>query len=647
MGKYEALAKDIIANVGGKGNIKSVAHCITRLRFKLKDESAANDEVLKNMKGVVTVMKSGGQYQVVIGNHVPDVYADVLEVAGLAGEAPAADDGPKEKMGPVAALIDIISGVFQPILSILCAAGIVKGLLALWAFLDPNAATSGAYTLWYALGDGFFAFLPIALGVSTAKKFGGNIYTGLAIGGALCYSAITKMAGADAIGSILTGTAFQMNYSATFFGLPIIMPSVSGYTSTVVPAIVAVYFTVKLEKKFKEIVPDVVKNFIAPMLTFIIMIPLTFLIIGPVTSLLCGLVGAFFTALYSIPVVGGLIAGILLGALWQVLVIFGLHWGLVPIMLINYGTLGYDIVLSPYFAASFAQTFVVLAIFLKSKDINLKELALPAFISGFFGVTEPAIYGVTLPRKKPFVISCIGAGIGGGIIGFAGAKSYMMGGLGLFGLPSYIDAANHSIYSMIWVIIGIIAASAVAFILTFITFKDEEPIPAEGISGEEAAVPVSGGKLMDTVKIASPIKGEVMPLSDIDDAAFSGGALGKGVAIKPAVGEVYAPADGTLTTLFPTLHAMGITTDDGVEILVHVGLDTVNLNGQYFKAFAKQGDRVRKGDKLVSFDIAAIEKAGFSVASPVIITNTPNFLDVVEDGSGAVDVGDAIITVIR
>ena len=361
--KYDGLARIIIQNVGGKDNIISLAHCITRLRFKLKDESKANTEVLKSTDGIVTVMKSGGQYQVVIGNHVPDVYAVVCEKAHIAADA--SSDAPQEKMGIGATLIDWISGIFQPILSILCAAGIIKGLLALWAFFDPDAATSGAYQLWYAFGDGFFAFLPIVLGATAAKKFGGNMFIGMGIGAALCHSGITAMAGAEAIGSVLAGTSFEMSYSATFFGIPIIMPS-GGYLSTVVPIIVATYFTVKLEKWFKKVVPDVVKTFIAPVLAFTIMLPLTFLIIGPVTSFLCNVVGVVFGALYNIPVVGGLIAGILVGAFWQVLVIFGLHWGLVPLAMMNYGQLGYDFILSPYFTASFAQSMVVLAIYVKT-----------------------------------------------------------------------------------------------------------------------------------------------------------------------------------------------------------------------------------------------------------------------------------------
>lgn len=635
--KYDGLARIIIQNVGGKSNVISLTHCITRLRFKLKDESKANTEVLKSTDGIVTVMQSGGQYQVVIGNHVPDVYDVVMKIGGFAAAGGEEADAPKEKMGVGATLIDWISGIFQPILAILCAAGIIKGLLALWAFLDPNASSSGAYQLWYAFGDGFFQFLPVILGATAAKKFGGNTFIGMGIGAALCYPAITAMAGAETIGSIFAGTVFEMSYSATFFGIPIIMPS-GGYVSTVVPIIVATYFTVKLEKWLKKVIPDVIKNFIAPLLAFVIMIPLTFLVIGPVTSMLCNLVGVIFGAMYNIPVVGGLVAGALIGAFWQVLVIFGLHWGLIPLAMINYGQLGYDFILSPYFAASFAQSMVVLAIYLRTKDKKLKDMALPAFISGIFGVTEPCIYGITLPKKKPFVISCIAASIGGAIIGFAGVRSFMMGGLGVFGIPAYIGEGTMK--HVIWLVIGTVVAMIVGFVLTFITYKDDEPASKTAEKKSDADAASKGGV------IAAPLKGEVKPLSGVSDEAFSSGVLGNGCAIEPAEGKVYAPCDGEITTFFPTGHAIGIAADSGAEILIHVGMDTVKLDGKGFKPVKAQGDKVKKGDLLLEFDIELIKKEGYPVTTPVIITNTDDYADIIPAESGEVNPGDELITLL-
>lgn len=637
--KYDGLARIIIQNVGGRDNIISLAHCITRLRFKLRDESKANTDVLKATDGIVTVIQSGGQYQVVIGNHVPDVYAVVCEHAHITAETSSSeDDGKKMSIG--ARLIDIISGVFQPTLGVLCAAGIIKGLLALWAFVAStmgiDVTGSGAYMIWYSVADGFFYFLPIVLGYTAAKKFKGNEFIGIALGIALTYPSMVNLTSTnELIGSVFAGTSFQMDYYTTFFGIPVIMPS-SGYTSSVVPIVLAVACAAWLEKRLKKVIPDVIKVFIVPVCVLAIMVPATYLVIGPVATLLSNLVGVIFTALYSLPVVGGLVGGILLGAFWQVLVVFGLHWGLVPIMLINFSNQGYDAILSPYFCVSFGQAMVVLAIVLKTRDQKLRNIAIPAFISGLFGVTEPCIYGVTLPKKKPFVISCIAGAAGGGIIGLMGVKSYMMGGLGFFGLPSFIDQTTNSIYSLIWVSVGILVAMAVGFILTFITYKDDEPVSIEK----------NAGKIAKKEIVCAPLSGEVRDLSEVEDEAFSTGAMGGGVAIVPAEGKLYAPFDGEVTTFFPTGHAIGMVSDTGVELLIHVGMDTVKMNGEGFAPKVEQGARVRKGDLLLEFDMGKIKAAGYSLTTPVIVTNTDAYADVVPSVVGKVNALDAVITLL-
>ena len=478
--KYDGLARIIIQNVGGKSNIISVAHCITRLRFKLKDESKANKEVLESTDGVIKVMQAGGQYQVVIGNQVNDVYDAVLEVGHLTAAGAVDEDGNAVeetagggKKSPISMLIDVISGVIQPTLGVLAATGIIKGLLALFDFIGLIPSTSGTYQVWYAVADGFFYFLPILLGYTAAKKFKMNEFIGMAIGVALCYPNMVNLTSGEVMGTVLGGTAFEMSYYTTFLGIPVIMPA-SGYTSSVVPIILAVAIAAPLERWLKKVIHDVIKLFIVPFITLVVMVPLTYLVIGPIASILCSLLTLIFSTIYGIPVVGGLIAGALIGAFWQVLVIFGLHWGLVPLGLINYATLGYDFILSPYFCVSFAQTFVVLAIVLKTKDEKLKKVAIPAFISGIFGVTEPAIYGVTLPKKKPFIYSCIAGAIGGAFTGLMGARSYSMGGLGLFGLPSYIDVhGDTGIQSMVIIIIAILIASVIGFAMTYVLYKDE------------------------------------------------------------------------------------------------------------------------------------------------------------------------------
>ncbi len=465
---YDQLARTIVQNVGGKGNIISLAHCVTRLRFKLRDESIANTDFLKNLDGVVTVMQSGGQYQVVIGNHVPDVYAVVRKVAGLGGGDPV-NTGPKPKQSPGAALIDIISGVFAPTLGLLAATGMIKGLLALFVFFDWMDTSDGSYILLYAGADAFFHFLPLMLGYTAAKKFGLNEFTGLTLGATMIYlQNVTGLPGFTPAGVMFENTMFEMTVYIKFFGLPIVWPA-AGYASSVIPIILSVFLASKIEKFFKTYIPDVVKTFLVPMCTLMIAIPITFIVIGPVASVVSSVITELFNGVYGF---SPLVAGAFLGAIWQFLVIFGLHWAIVPIGILNQQLNGFDSVLALTFAASFAQTAAVLAILIKTNNEKLRGLAIPAFISGIFGVTEPAIYGVTLPRKKPFFISCIGASVGGALIGLFKVKSYIPGSLGVFKLPAYISP-DGDLSGLFYALIAISIAMAISFVLTWFTYEDE------------------------------------------------------------------------------------------------------------------------------------------------------------------------------
>ena len=631
--KYDGLARIIIQNVGGKSNVVSLTHCITRLRFKLKDESKANTEVLKATDGIVTVLQSGGQYQIVIGNHVPDVYAVVNQIGGFGGEGAAVDSGEKEKM----TLIDIISGIFSPLLGVLAATGMVKGLLALASFCGMSE-TSGTYIILYSVADGFFYFMPIFLGYMAAMKFGMNKFVGMAIGAALVYPNIVDITSLEPIGTIFAGTAFETNIYTKFLGIPVLLPG-GGYASSVIPVILSVFVGAKIEKLWKKIIPDVVKNFLVPMCTLVVIIPLTFLVVGPIASLAASAIGWVTSGAYSL---SPIIAGLIVGGLWQVLVIFGLHWGLVPIMMSNISILGYDAVMSPYFTATFAQTAVIVAILIKTKDKNIRSLAVPSAISGTFGVTEPAIYGISLPKKKPFIISCIASAIGGAVIGALNVKCYIFGALGIFAFPSYIDKATNDLSSMYGALIGVVVAIVIAFVLTMITYKDEEKKPAAKIEEKPAA----SGKSMKKSMIVSPLKGMVKPLSEVEDEAFSSGALGQGIAIEPMEGKLTAPADGTISAFFPTGHAIGMTTEDGAEILMHVGMNTVKLEGKYFIPKAKQGDRVKKGQVLLEFDIQKIKKAGYSTVTPVLITNSDQYTDIVPTDAKQANRGDTILTLL-
>lgn len=639
MGKYNELAKEIVKNIGGKENVISLTHCITRLRFKLKDESIAKDDVLKNMSGIVTVMKSGGQYQVVIGNHVPEVYADVCELIDI--DNLSSKEEPKKSGRLLDRGIDIVSGIFQPILGIMAACGMVKGLNALFIALGLYSDTSGGALIINAIGDGLFTFLPLFLGYTSAKKFGLKPMIGLVIGAIMCYpgiqsGAISSMG--DAMYTLFTGTMFESPVYISFFGIPVISID---YTGTVIQVILSVYFASKCEKVFNKFVPDLVKFFFVPMLTLLVALPITFIVIGPIATFGSTIISEFVFAVRDF---SPLIAGAIVGFTWQILVIFGMHWGFIPVYINNIMTNGYDNVMMPFFACTFATSAVVLAIFFKTKDKKIKEMALPNFISGVFGVTEPAIYGILLPLKKPFIISCITGGIGGAFYGFFNLRKFMVGGMGIFELPAMIEP-DGAMGNLIVALLGIVISMVVGFVLTMIFYKDKEKVEEVMEIVEENNNEVKSNSLKKVV-ISSPIKGETIKLEDIEDAAFATGVLGQGLAIKPTEGKVVSPVSGEITTLFPSLHAIGITSDEGVEILIHVGLDTVQLEGKGFKAHVKQGDKIVKGQELVTFDIDFIQESGYSIVTPVVVTNYNDYFEIAATESKSLELGDKAITVI-
>ena len=665
MGKYHALAEDIVKNVGGKENVLGLVHCITRLRFTLKDESLANDEVLKNMDGVVTVMKSGGQYQVVIGNHVPEVFEDVMPLLSLSeGNAPEEE----KKSGKLLdRALDVVSGIFQPILGIMAACGMLKGLNTLLVTLGLYSDTCGGYMIINAAGDALFTFLPLFLGYTAAKKFKLKPMLGLAIGAAMCYPAIQQSAlsaAGEPLYNILSGTMFSSPVYIDFFGIPIISVD---YTGTVIPVILAVWFASKCEKLFNKFIPDLVKFFFVPMLTLLITLPVAILFLGPIATFGSTLISEFTLAIRSF---SPLLAGAVVGATWQILVIFGMHWGFIPVYINNVMTLGYDNVMMPFFACTFATSAVVLAIFFKTKDKQLKEMAIPNFISGIFGVTEPAIYGILLPLKKPFILSCISGGIGGAFYGHFNFRKFILGGMGIFELPNMMNP-DGTMGNIIVAFAGIGITMVIAFALTMIFYKDKEQAAvadgaanvsaaeagastanvseANASAAEESGVSAKTNHVTDKKEmvIASPLKGTVVNLSDVQDEAFSSGALGKGAAVMPAEGVIYAPADGTISAFFPTGHAIGMTTTDGVELLIHVGMDTVQLEGKGFTPLAKAGDVVKKGQKLLEFDMDLITKAGFSMVTPVLVANTAEYAAVIPVNKENVSAGDALIYVQR
>lgn len=615
---YDKLAQDIVENVGGKDNIGSLTHCVTRLRFKLKDEKKANDDILKHMDGVVTVMKSAGQYQVVIGNHVPDVYESVLTVAGLSSETASSEPVGNQKL--MDKFIDIISSIFQPVLGIMSAAGMLKGFNILFSVMGLYSDTSGAYQLFNAMSDALFMFLPVFLGFTASKKFGLKPMVGILMGLAICYPAIqldALSAAGDPLYTLFDGSFFSNPIYMDFFGVPIISMN---YTSSVLPIILMVYVASKVQKWLDKVIPDVIKVFVVPMITIVVAMTLGFLVIGPVATYASNMIAELIVQARNF---SPIIAGALVGFFWQILVIFGLHWGIIPLYVNNIMTLGYDNVMMPFFATTFAQTAVVMAIILKTKDKKLKSLAVPSAISGIFGITEPAIYGITLPRKKPFIISCIASGIAGAYYGYADLKEFIFGGMGIFEFPAMINPETKDMSNVVVGVIGVVIAMVIAFILTMVTFKDDE----EMINVTEETKSADTTNRSNEV-IYSPMTGLVKELSQVADAAFSEGLLGTGVAIEPTDKQVVAPFNGVVTTLFPTKHAIGITSDDGLELLIHIGLNTVQLNGEGFTSLVKQGDRVKQGDQLLEVDIEGIQAKGYSLETPIVITNSNDYLDV-------------------
>ena len=633
MAKYTELAEDILKHVGGKENVNSLKHCVTRLRFDLKDESKADDDYLKNCDGVVTVVKAGGQYQVVIGNHVPDVYAEVLQVGGLpAGGSLDIDEGDAPKGNLFDRFVSLVSSIFQPFLGPLAAAGIIKGIVAIMAACGLSAATSPMYVIFNAAGDGFFQFLPILIALTSARRFKVNEFTAIAIAGALVYPDIATLV-----------TALQKAGQGHVLGvIPFALPA-GGYLSTVMPSILAVWVASYIQKFFTKITPNVIKVFVVPFFTLLITVPLTFLVVGPVANTFSdGLTSLFQAIMNFSPIVFGLILGIL----WQVLVMFGMHWALVPLAILDVATNGSSTILSAAILPCFTQTGVLGAIMLKTKEEKVRTISMPAFISSIFGVTEPAIYGVTLPMKTPFYISCGVSGLMGAAMMALDIKTYSIGGLGVFVFPSLIGP-DGNLSKVIFAIIIAIVGGVLAFLIQL--FVRVPNLYGGGVAKveEKAEEAAPAPKEIQQEIIASPLIGNVVPLDQVPDQVFASGAMGKGIAIDPTDGVIVAPAKATVNLVFPTGHAIGLTTENGVELLIHIGMDTVSLAGKGFKTYVEAGDVVEAGQKLIEFDLATIRDAKLPVITPVIVTNTADFDDVLTTKEARVNTGDYLLTAVK
>jgi PTS system beta-glucosides-specific IIC component len=613
MADYAKTAAGVLAGVGGEDNVTSLVHCATRLRFVLKDESKADAGAVKAVPGVITVAQAGGQYQVVIGNDVPEVFAEIGKISRVGGgQDSAAAEGPKGNL--FNRFISMISSIFTPALWTLAGTGLLKAFLPAAATFGWIDAASSTYMVLNALSDAFINFLPMVLAITAARYFKANEWTSLAIAGALVYPTIVALNGAPDL---------------TFFGIPFTMVS---YVSSVIPIIIIVWLQSHAEKFLYAKLPSAIRRFVTPMIVVLIAVPLVLVVIGPISDLLsCGLGGAIGWVWQVAPWAGGAI----MGGLWQVFVIFGLHWGFVPLFQVELQTTGHILLLGPLFAAVLAQAGAVAGVWVRAKNKNLKSLAAPATLSGFLaGITEPAIYGINLPLKRPFAFGVVGGALGGAIIALGGVFSQA------FVVPSGLAiTALLGNGNMVMLGLGLLVAIVLPFLLVVIVgFKE----PADDAVATAAPTPVAA----NDVTVLAPVDGTVIPLTEVADAAFADGALGQGVAIQPRSGAVYAPFAGTVVAAFPTGHAFGLRHADGTEVLIHIGLDTVKLGGAHFSVKVTTGQQVAAGDLLVEFDGDAIEKAGYDLTTPVIVTNPDLYPAIADAATGPIAHGEPLFTAV-
>lgn len=605
MADHAKTAQGVLAGVGGEENVASLVHCMTRLRFVLRDESKANEKALRAVPGVITTTQAGGQYQVVIGNEVPEVFAEIMKTSKIGGSAQgqAAVDEPKGNL--FNRFIKMISSIFTPLLWPLAGTGLLKAFLAAAVTFGWLDATTTTYTILNALSDAFINFLPLGLAITAARYFKAAEFTSFAIAGALVYPSIVALNGAPDI---------------TFFGLPVTMVS---YVSSVIPIIIVVWLQSYAERWLYRVLPSSIRRFVTPMIVVLVAVPLVFLAIGPLSSLISGALAGGITWVFNVvPWLGGAI----MGGLWQVFVIFGLHWGFVPIMTVEYTETGMLTMAAPLFAAVLAQAAAVAGVWVRTRNSNLKSLAAPATLSGFLaGITEPAIYGINLPLKRPFAFGIVGGVIGGALISAGGVFSTAFVVPSGLALPALLGNGN-----MLMLALGLAAAIIIPFLLVvMVGFAD----PAE-----DATVAAEG----NDVTVYAPVDGTAVPLSEVPDAAFADGSLGQGVAIRPTSGAVYAPFDAVVVAAFPTGHAIGLRHADGAEVLIHIGIDTVRLGGAHFTPKVTAGQQVKAGDLLVEFDAEAIAAAGYDLTTPVIVTNADLYPEVGEPASGPIAHGEPL-----
>lgn len=617
---YKNLASTILEKVGGEKNVISVGHCATRLRFNLKDDKKADTEFLKNLKGIVGVVNKGGQYQVVIGSDVGNVYKALLELGTFNNNESSGEKGSNK--GAITKALDTIAGIFFPIVPALTGAGMLKAVMALLVAFGWLSPKSDTYQFINYIGDTAFYFLPILLASSAAKKFKCNEYAAMAIGGVLLHPTFIAM----------VANAKKTGEGLHLLGAPV---SLVSYGSSVIPIILAIWFMSYVERFADKVTPSTIKLFGVPLLTLMIVAPVTLIAIGPLGNILGVGLGAGVTFLNNY---ASWLVPLLVGALTPLMVMTGMHYGLIPIGINMLATTGIDTVAGPgMMVSNIAQGGASLAVAIRAKDKDVKQLAGSVWITAVLGITEPAMYGISLRFKKPLYAAMIGGGVAGLFLGIMGVGRYAQVAPGLLSLPSYIGP--NGFITVVYAAISCVIAFIVSFIVSFVLGIDE---PAQDTKKSEDKDEAAMDAALSGV-VYAPIKGKSVELSEVNDPVFADGIMGKGVAIIPEEGVVYSPVDGVISALFETKHAIGITGDDGVEILIHVGIDTVKLKGNHYTAYIQKDQNIKKGDKLLEFDIEAIKGEGYDIITPVLIANSSDYAEVLGITDKDVKVGDALI----
>lgn len=617
---YKNTAQQIIEACGGENNITQYWHCITRLRFNLVDEKKVDTNKFLSIEGVLGSQFQNGQFQVIIGNNVSKVYD---ELSNLLVDKSKEANGAKKKTKVIDSLIDIISGVFNPILPAIVGAGLLKGILVLLVVLNVISAQSTEYNIIYMISDVPFYFLPFLIAITSARKFKTNEFLALSLVGVLLYP---TMVNAVAAGEI---TAFS------FFGIPV---PVVNYSGSVIPAILGVWLMSRIYNFINKRVPDLLKIILTPVLVLLITVPIELIVIAPIGNY----AGIFIQSIFAwLTENTGPIAGIIAGGLMPLIIMTGMHYAFFPGALQSISQLGYDPFLLPInIIVNIAQAGAVFGVVARTKNKKFRSMAASTGISALLGVTEPAIYGVTLKLKKPFYSVLIGGALGGGFITLFHVKAFGFAVPGITSLPLYVNAENP--LNLVYILIGVGISFISSFIITYIWKFDDIK---EG-NGESANI--TKGELNIQETVISPINGNVVPLSKVPDATFSDGVVGNGVAIMPKEGLVTAPFDGIVSMIPNTKHAIGLKSYTGLELLIHVGLETVQLNGEYFEMFVKEGQTIKKGDALLKFDIKALEAKGINLLTPVIITNSQDYMDVIATNNNKVLSGkDELLKIIK